>query len=273
MARMRDARVEPTPLGCSLVPLEEQPHSGRSMPGENRKSGRTMECKQIRGCYSLCRPCLLAPQAKVPSKFELSMTWILLVIKRGTPFHQVQLCLQGVVPERKPLVWHVGLLDLVALHARLPKRLRNPVHLALVGKEGLQNTVASNFTQVAGGELPHLGRHRVLFHERLLGEVDHQWIVRGQAHIKPPIEKCGERVPVIVQEQVVVAQRRHCKTDLFEVIQVLQARTLPQIDAVGNAVRPHEGRHQVIHVSGFPGVRHELDAVEPPGLTQLIQHV
>ena len=59
-----------------------------------------------------------------------------------------------------------------------------------------------------------LSSHAVLFHQGLLGEVDHEGIIRAQAHIHAPSKEGGEGVAVIVQEQAVVGQRTHAQTHL-----------------------------------------------------------
>ena len=41
----------------------------------------------------------------------------------------------------------------------------------LVGEAGMQHGVARNFAEVSGGQLPHLRRHAVLLHQRLLRQV------------------------------------------------------------------------------------------------------
>ena len=42
----------------------------------------------------------------------------------------------------------------------------------LVREAGVQHRVARDLAQVRGAQLPHLRRHAVLLHERLLGQVD-----------------------------------------------------------------------------------------------------
>lgn len=66
---------------------------------------------------------------------------------------------------------------------------------------------------VTSGNL-YLRRHAVLLHQRLLGQVNHDGVVRGQRNREPSCEEHGEGVPVVVQEQGVVGQRAHAQTNL-----------------------------------------------------------
>ena len=65
-----------------------------------------------------------------------------------------------------------------------------------------------------GGLWGYLGCHAVLLHERLLGEVDHEGIIRAQTHIHAPSKEGREGVAVVVQEQAVVGQRAHAQSYL-----------------------------------------------------------
>ena len=59
-----------------------------------------------------------------------------------------------------------------------------------------------------------------------------QRVVRTQTHIQPYLEKVRKRVPLVRQEQRVVAQRAHGQPDLFQVEKVLQGGDFTQEDAV-----------------------------------------
>jgi len=41
-----------------------------------------------------------------------------------------------------------------------------------------------------------------------------EWVISGKRHIEPSCKKHRKRVAVIVQEQMVVAQRGHCQPNL-----------------------------------------------------------
>lgn len=55
-----------------------------------------------------------------------------------------------------------------------------------------------------------------------LGEVELQGIISGQGDHEPAGQVLGERVPVVAEEEAVVAERRHGDANLGQVIQVLQ---------------------------------------------------
>jgi len=59
-----------------------------------------------------------------------------------------------------------------------------------------------------------------------LGEVELQWIVGGQRDKQASRQVLGQRVTMIVEEQRVVAERRHGDADLCQVVEVLQHRRL-----------------------------------------------
>lgn len=47
-------------------------------------------------------------------------------------------------------------------------------------------------------------------------------VVRAQANVEPSLEEIGKRIPLIREEQRIVAQRAHGDANLFEVKQILQ---------------------------------------------------
>lgn len=76
-------------------------------------------------------------------------------------------------------------------------------------------------------------RDTVFLQEWFLCKMELQWVIRAQADVQTRLEEVRERVPLIRQEQGVVAEWAHRDTNLLQVEQVLQRRDLPQ----GNAVR------------------------------------
>ena len=63
--------------------------------------------------------------------------------------------------------------------------------------------------------------HGVLLHERLLGEVELEWVVRGQVDLHALPEVLGEGVLVVIDEEAVVAEWRHAYVDLRQVVEVV----------------------------------------------------
>jgi hypothetical protein len=48
-----------------------------------------------------------------------------------------------------------------------------------------------------------------------------QRVIRAQANVQPRLEKVFQRIPLVRQEERVVAERAHCDPDLLQVEQVL----------------------------------------------------
>ena len=69
-----------------------------------------------------------------------------------------------------------------------------------------------------------------------LGKMELQWVIRAQADIQADLEEVGKGVPLVRQEQCVVAQRAHREADLLQIEQILQRGNLPQEDPVGDGV-------------------------------------
>ena len=86
-----------------------------------------------------------------------------------------------------------------------------------------------------------------------------QRVVGAQANVQPCSEKLRQRVPLVRQEQRVVAQRAHGDADLLQVEQVLECGHLSQENPVRDGVGRQERRRQVVRVTGLPGVgaKHE----------------
>lgn len=82
-----------------------------------------------------------------------------------------------------------------------------------------------------------------------------QRVVRAQADIQANLEEIRQWVPLVRQEQRVVAQRAHRKTDLLQVEKILQGGDLTQQDAMRDGVRSQEGRSEMFGVAGLATVR------------------
>ena len=76
-----------------------------------------------------------------------------------------------------------------------------------MGEPAGDDGVSGELAHVAAGELPDLGRDAVLLHQRLLGEVELQRVVRGQRDVEAARQVVRQRGPVVVQEERVVGQR------------------------------------------------------------------
>lgn len=62
-----------------------------------------------------------------------------------------------------------------------------------------------------------MGCYAVLLQQRLLGEMELQWIIRTQANIQTSLEKIRKRVPFVGQEERIIRKRAHRETNLLEV--------------------------------------------------------
>ena len=87
-----------------------------------------------------------------------------------------------------------------------------------------------------------------------LCEVELQRIVRTQADIQSSFEILRQWVPLIGQEERVVAQRTHRDADLLQIKKILKSRDLTKQDAVGDGVRSKECRCQVVGIARLAGV-------------------
>jgi hypothetical protein len=84
--------------------------------------------------------------------------------------------------------------------------------------------------------------------------VELQRIVCAQADIEPRLEEIRERVPLVREEESVVAQRAHGDSDLLEIEQVLQRGDLAEQDSMRDGVRGQEGGREVVGIACFARV-------------------
>ena len=88
------------------------------------------------------------------------------------------------VPVWDPDVGDVGPGGVVASDP-LPQVVgTEPAVLGIPGEAGLLHAVPGQLAHVAAGQLPDLGRDAVLLHQRFLGEVELERIVRGQGDVE-----------------------------------------------------------------------------------------
>mmetsp|Transcript_25897 Transcript_25897/g.84931 ORF Transcript_25897/g.84931 Transcript_25897/m.84931 type:complete len:478 (-) Transcript_25897:1117-2550(-) len=177
------------------------------------------------------------------------------------------------VPEVDAQVGQVGLLDVVALGAAEAVVAADPRRLDARLEGGLQHRVARDLGEVARGEAPHLPRDAVLLHERLLGVVEHERVVRRERDVEPAREELLERVLGEAEEERVVGEGREREPDLAQVVQVGERRRLAQVDAVVDAARGEEGDVEVVEVARLARVRPEAKGGEALGAAQLVEGV
>ena len=133
----------------------------------------------------------------------------------------VQLLSESLVPVGDPDVRDVGPGHVVAPDPFPLVVGTQPVLLDLVREAAGEDRVPGQLAHVAAGEFPDLGRDAVLLHQRLLGEVELERIVRGEGDVETSGKIIGQRGSVIVEEQRVVGEGRHGDTNLTQVVEIL----------------------------------------------------
>lgn len=71
-------------------------------------------------------------------------------------------------------------------------------------KTAHNDAVPSQLAHVARAQLPDLRRNAVLLHQRFLGEVELQRIVRTQRYAKSTCQIFGQRISMVIQKQRIV---------------------------------------------------------------------
>ena len=105
----------------------------------------------------------------------------------------VQLLSESLVPVGDPDVRDVGPGHVVAPDA-LPLVVgTQPVLLDLVREAAGEDRVPGQLAHVAAGEFPDLGRDAVLLHQRLLGEVELERVIRGQRDVQTTSKEVRKR--------------------------------------------------------------------------------
>lgn len=72
-----------------------------------------------------------------------------------------------------------------------------------------------------------------LYTHTYLREMELQWIVCAKTNIEPSLEEIWKGIPLIREEQSIIAQWTHCNSDLFEIEEILQCGDFTQKDPVG----------------------------------------
>mmetsp|Transcript_409 Transcript_409/g.993 ORF Transcript_409/g.993 Transcript_409/m.993 type:complete len:287 (+) Transcript_409:288-1148(+) len=179
--------------------------------------------------------------------------------------HLVRVALETVI---KAGGRHIGLQNVVDRGVRRA----NPGSFHVAGEPALQHAVSGQFAQIRGRKTEELLRQGVLLHEGLLGLVEHQRVVRAQAHVQTADEEIVERRLLVGQEEVVVRAGRHCNADPAEVVQVLERRRLAQVEAVRDAISEQESCVEVVKLTSLACVRPVVELVEAHGSAQFVQH-
>ena len=66
--------------------------------------------------------------------------------------------------------------------------------------------------------------------------MQHEWVVGAERDVEALLEVLRKGILIVVQEELVVGQRRHGDAHLREVVEVLQSGVLAQKDAVVDLV-------------------------------------
>lgn len=137
------------------------------------------------------------------------------------------------------------------IHA--PHRMRKSTHY---------HTVPGQLAHVAAAEFPHLRCDAVLLHQRLFGKMELQGIIRGQGYTQTTSQILWQRIPVIVQEQRVVGQRRHGDSDLRQVVQILQDGHFAQEQSVTDVLGHQEATDEMLNGTCLTAMRTQYESVQ-----------
>jgi hypothetical protein len=88
-----------------------------------------------------------------------------------------------------------------------------------------------------------------------------QRIISTQTNVEPGLEEIRKGVPLVSQEQCIVAQRTHRNTDLLKIEQILQRRDLTKQDPMGDGMGCQECRREVVSVPSFSTVGSENEGI------------
>mmetsp|Transcript_22501 Transcript_22501/g.57910 ORF Transcript_22501/g.57910 Transcript_22501/m.57910 type:complete len:542 (-) Transcript_22501:719-2344(-) len=186
--------------------------------------------------------------------------------------HHLQLLAVRLVAERQPNVRNVGARDVVPRGARTPVAFAEPVGLDRALEGGVEDGGAEDLGQVDGRQVPRVLRDAELLHQRLLRVMEHERIIRREAHRQPAHKVRRERRARELAEEHVVRERRHGDPDLHEVEQVLQRRRAPQHQPVVDRVRAQEGRVQVRELACLARVRPKVKGREAARGAEVVEH-
>ena len=104
-----------------------------------------------------------------------------------------------------------------------------------------------------------------------LRDVELKRVVRREGHAQPSLEKVGKRVARIRHEEACIRDRRDRAADLRDVVEILEHRTLLQVDTVRDARGEEERGREVVDWTRLARMRPQLKAVEASRLAQPIQ--
>ncbi|GMR32782.1 hypothetical protein PMAYCL1PPCAC_02977 [Pristionchus mayeri] len=169
---------------------------------------------------------------------------------------------QSLVTERNPQIGDVGSLDVVASHSLVLVARTQPVDLHLILESRLHHRIACQLAHIARRELPHLSCDGELLHQRFLGVVELEGVVRRDRDVQTLLEVLEEWIPLVGDEEGVVREGRHGDARLSQVEQVLQHRHLPEHESVGDALTGEIPRQQMIHVARLSTVGTQRERVQ-----------
>lgn len=92
--------------------------------------------------------------------------------------------------------------------------------------------------------------------------VEHERVVGRERDIEPDREELVERALRQTEEERVIRQWRERQPDLRDVVEVLEARRLLEVDAVVDPPRAEEGGVQVVQLAGLARVRTKAERRE-----------
>lgn len=88
-----------------------------------------------------------------------------------------------------------------------------------------------------------------------------QRIVRAQTDVQTNLEEVRQWVPLVCQEERIIAERAHSDADLLQVEQVLKRRNFAEENAVRDGVRGEESGGEMVGIACFARVWTEYKCV------------
>mmetsp|Transcript_8725 Transcript_8725/g.21469 ORF Transcript_8725/g.21469 Transcript_8725/m.21469 type:complete len:213 (-) Transcript_8725:52-690(-) len=162
---------------------------------------------------------------------------------------------------------------LVAKGHPLAKVLAQKSCLELLFKARLEDGIPSKFHHVRHGQIKGCPCDRIFFQKGVVRHVKEEGIVRREGDIKPAAEKLDKGGVANFPKEKIVGKGSTRQANLIQIVQILEADLLIQIDPVGDRFTQQVGTGEIQRVSGFPGVGTKGDCVEAPGRSHRIENL
>lgn len=187
--------------------------------------------------------------------------------------HKLELALESVEAIENAHVGNVGFVELIASGSGKGVMGAKPSAFDAVLEGGLKDAVAGDLAHVGRGQPPNGFGNAVLLDQGLSTVVELKGVVGGEGNVESDLKVRVKRVLLVAQEERVVAEGRHCKTDLMQVVEVLKSRSLLESDAVVDSMCCEKACGEMADVSCLSRVWTKGKRVEAAGLAQVVEVV